>query len=283
MIQKKFQQRFDMKLDFLMPCRIESEDRLKNIITTVSFLLQNFPESNVIVKEVDSHSNFKFRAIPEIRKYADTTNLIHIYEESDEKAFHKTRILNDLLIESKSEIVFNHDVDMILPIQSYHLAYAALMEDQCDAIYPFGCGIYQLAVDYPMNVYEEFLNSKFNYDILNSNSRNASSTIGWGQMIKRQVEINIGMWNENFISWGAEDCEFYYRLNLFNYRVGRVNDVVYHLEHGRTFNSHYNNPKFMDNYNLWQWFRTQDRETVVKYYEQQQYLISRGEKLNVGV
>jgi predicted glycosyltransferase involved in capsule biosynthesis len=102
-------------------------------------------------------------------------------------------------------------------------------------------------------------------------------------MIKRQVEINVGMWNENFISWGAEDCEFYYRLNLLNYRVGRINDVVYHLEHGRTFNSHYNNPKFMDNHKLWQWFRTQDRDTVVKYYEQQAYLINRGEKLNVGI
>jgi len=203
-----------MKLDFLMPCRIESEDRLKNIITTVSFLLHNFPESNVIVKEVDSRSNFKFRAIPEIKKYVDISNLIHIYEESNEAAFHKTRILNDLLLESKSEI---------------------------------------------------------------------AATIGWGQMIKRQVEINVGMWNENFISWGAEDCEFHYRLNVLNYRVGRVNDIVYHLEHGRTFNSHYNNPKFMDNHNLWQWFRNQDRDTVVKYYENQQYLISRGEKLNAGI
>jgi len=272
-----------MKLDFLMPCRIESEDRLKNIITTVSFLLHNFPESNVIVKEVDSRSNFKFRAIPEIKKYVDVSNLIHIYEESNESAFHKTRILNDLLLESKSEIVFNHDVDMILPIQSYHLAYSALIEDQCDVVYPFGCGIYQRAVDYPMETYESFLNSKFDYSILNSNSRLASATIGWGQMIKRQVEINVGMWNENFISWGAEDCEFHYRLNILNYRVGRINDVVYHLEHGRTFNSHYNNPKFMDNHNLWQWFRNQDRDTVVKYYENQEYLISRGEKLNAGI
>ena len=41
-------------------------------------------------------------------------------------------------------------------------------------------------------------------------------------MIKRDTEIEVGMWNENFISWGAEDCEFYFRLNSFGRKVGRV-------------------------------------------------------------
>jgi GT2 family glycosyltransferase len=107
--------------------------------------------------------------------------------------------------------------------------------------------------------------------------------MGWGQMIKRQVQIDAGLWNENFISWGAEDCEFHYRIPALGYNVGRINDFVYHLDHSRTFNSHYNNPKFMDNHNLWQAIRTWDKETLVKYYSQQDYLKARREQLNAGV
>ena len=102
-------------------------------------------------------------------------------------------------------------------------------------------------------------------------------------MIKRDVEIEVGLWNENFISWGAEDCEFYFRLNILGYKVGRVNDDIYHFEHGRTFNSHYHNPKFMDNHNLWQNIRTWSKEDVFSYYSVQDYLKERRKQLNVSI
>ena len=126
-------------LTFLLPCRIESEDRLKNVITSTTYLLSNFPEAKVILKEVDSHSHFKFRALPVIKNYVDTSQLTHIFEESDEELFHKTRILNDLLVASDTDIVYNHDVDVVLPVSSYKIAYSAIKNDGADAIYPFGC------------------------------------------------------------------------------------------------------------------------------------------------
>jgi predicted glycosyltransferase involved in capsule biosynthesis len=270
-------------LTFLLPCRIETEDRLRNVITSVTYLLRHFAQSKVIVKEVDTHSHFKFRALPVINKYVDTSNLTHIYEESDEKFFHKTRILNDLLVASDTEIVYNHDVDVVLPLGSYLSAYSQIKTGQCDAVYPFGCGVYQWAVNYDESVFYQFLDSNFDYDVLESHKFRVASSIGWGQMIKRQVEIDIGMWNENFISWGAEDCEFYFRLNSFGYKVGRVIDDIYHFEHGRTFNSHYHNPKFMDNHNLWQNIRTWDPNKLKQYYQQQSYIQERRTKTNAGV
>jgi len=70
-------------LTYIIPTRIESEDRLKNIITSVTYLLKNFPEAKVIVKEVSERETFKFRAIPEIKKYVSTDNLQYIFEQSD--------------------------------------------------------------------------------------------------------------------------------------------------------------------------------------------------------
>jgi len=270
-------------LSFLLPCRIESEDRLRNVITSITYLLSTFPDSNVVVKEVDSHSHFKFRALPEIKKYTDTSKLIHYFEESDEKFFHKTKILNDLLCLSTTDILYNYDVDIVVPKDSILFSHQAISDNQCDAVYPFGCGIYQWAVNYSSELMENFISNKFDLNILIPQSNRRSSTIGWGQMIKRKVYIDSYMWNENFISWGAEDCEFYYRLSALGYTVGRVNDDIFHLEHGRTFNSHYNNPKFSDNYKLWQWMRNQDKESIIDYYEKQEYVKQRRNELNVGI
>jgi predicted glycosyltransferase involved in capsule biosynthesis len=270
-------------LTFLLPCRIESEDRLKNVITSVTYLLKNFPESKVIIKEVDTHSHFKFRALPVIKKYVAVDNLTHIFEENDDKFFHKTRILNDLLVASETEIVYNHDVDIVLPKSSYEIAYAYIKDGTADAVYPFGCGVYQWAVNYSENTFNQFLDSNFDFSVLEESKFRVASSIGWGQMIKRQTEIEIGFWNENFISWGAEDCEFYYRLNAFGRKVGRVNRDVYHFEHGRTFNSHYHNPKFMDNHNLWQNIRTWDSQKLFSYYQQQSYIAERRKQLDVSV
>ena len=118
-------------LTFLLPCRIESEDRLKNVITSTTYLLKNFPEAKVILKEVDTRSHFKFRALPIIKKYVNTDQLTHIFEESNEKFFHKTRILNDLLVASDTPIDYNHDVDVVLPKESYEHCWNLLCCSQC--------------------------------------------------------------------------------------------------------------------------------------------------------
>lgn len=272
-------------LSFLMPCRIESEDRLKNVITSISYISNYFPECPIIIKENDSQSVFKDKALPVIKSIFGQVpkNINHIFEKSNNEFFYKTRILNDLLVESNTEIVYNYDVDVVYPISSYRSAYDMINDGKSDAVYSYGCGVYQWAVDYPVQLFNSFVESAFNLDVLRSNCRLQPSVMGWGQMINRKVYIDSYMWNENFISWGSEDCEYYYRLQALGYRVGRVNDVVYHFDHARTFNSHYHNPKFMDNHNLWQNIRTWDKNTLVKYYENQDYVNERRRQLNVSI
>ena len=259
-------------LTYILPTRIESEDRLKNIITSVTYLLKNFPEAKVIVKEVSERATFKFDAVPQIKRYVNIDNLQYIFEDSTDPLFHKTRILNDLILMSDTNIVCSHDVDVIYPVSSHQKAYQLIKEDQFDVIYPYGCGVYQYQVDYPMEVFNSFLSSEFDMNVIQNLCRTESSTIGWTQFYNRAKVISGGLWNENFLSWGAEDCEFYFRFNSLGYRVGRVNDWIWHFEHGRTHNSHYHNPKFMDNHNLWQWMRNQNKETIIQYLNQQEYI-----------
>lgn len=264
-----------MDLTYILPTRIESEDRLKNIITSVTYLLKNFPEAKVIVKEVSKRDTFKFRAIPEIKKFVDTNNLRYVFEKSDDHLFHKTRILNDLIMLADTSVICSHDVDVVYPVSSHKNAYRLIKENKLDVVYPYGCGVWQYQVNYPIETFQKFLNSGFDMEITKPNCRTESSTIGWTQFYSKDAVLKGGLWNENFLSWGAEDCEFYFRYNILGFRVGRVNDWIWHFEHGRTHNSHYNNPKFMDNHNLWQWLKNQNKETIIKYMNKQEYLTRR--------
>ena len=264
-------------LTFLIPTRIETEDRLRNIISSVSYLLKHLP-AKVIVKEVSNHPTFKHRAMPEIKKYSDISNLTYLYEETEEPLFCKSKVLNDLIVASDTTFVANYDADCILPLTSYHQAYAVLQSGKADVVYPYGCGVYQWKAEYNMQVYEEFI-STLDYRILDKRKTLSNSTIGWTQFVNRQKYIDSYMMNENFISWGCEDDEFYFRMSTLGNRIARLDDYVYHLEHSRTHNSWFSSPKFNDNWNLWNKIKTFDRNQLIQYYEGQEYLKTRRKQL----
>ena len=265
-------------LTFIIPTRIETEDRLRNIISSVSYLLNHIP-AKVIVKEVSDSPTFKFRAIPEIKKYADTSNLTHLYEKTKEPLFCKSKVLNDLIVASDTKVVVNYDADCILPISSYHQAYSAINNDQLDVVYPYGCGVYQWRAEYNSRIYEEFINC-LDISTLDKKKILWDSTIGWCQFVNRKKYIDSFMMNENFISWGCEDDEFYFRMSVLGNRIGRINDYVYHLEHSRTYNSWVSNPHFSSNMHLWNTIKTFDRSQLIDYYRNQEYYKKRKQQLN---
>ena len=173
-----------MNLTFLIPTRIETEDRLRNIISSVTYLLKH-TDAKVIVKEVAPHNTFLFRGLSEVKKRVDTSNLISLYEESNDPLFCKSKVLNDLIIESDTKFVANYDADCILPVESYHQAYYALDSGQADVVYPYQCGVYQWKENYNMEIYNYFMNTLIT-NVLDKEKQLSNSTIGWTQFINRQ-------------------------------------------------------------------------------------------------
>ena len=266
-----------MDLTFLIPTRIETEDRLRNIISSVSYLLRHVP-AKVIVKESSGRDTFRFRALPEIKKHVNTENLTYLFEENNDPLFCKSKVLNDLIVAADTKVVANYDADCILPISSYHQAYGAINDGQADVVYPYGCGIYQWKADYNMQIYDQFVN-QLDTSVLDRNKTLSNSTIGWTQFINRQKYIDCYMMNENFVSWGCEDDEFYFRMSTMGLRIARIDNYVYHLEHGRTHNSWFTNPNFHNNFHLWNTIKTFDRDQLVDYYKDQEYLKTRRAQL----
>ena len=259
---------------FIIPVRIESPDRLRNVVTTTAFLMENF-DTNIIIKEVDKESVFHRDALPILENILDEgtvfTNFNFIFEQSDDPLFHRQRILNEMVMESDTGIVVNYDCDVILPIDSYLLAYTMIMNNIADVVYPYGQGEFQKQVDRNDDVVSNFLETG-DYSHLDSASKVHTSDFGWAQFFKKSVYIEGGLENENFKAYAPEDKERHYRFNKMGYRVERIDGWVYHLEHARGENSWFTNPHMRSNMDEWGKIQSMTREQLKEYYSQQDYL-----------
>lgn len=258
---------------FIIPIKIESDDRLRNVITSICYLLSNF-NTTIIVKEVDNNSRFMQDALPQIIEFCgNIDNLFHSFEHTADYTFHRQRILNDMIMEVKNNIVVNYDCDIILPVSSYLRSYNTILNGEYDVMYPYGDGEYQYRVMADDEIVSEFLNDEnFDLSILEKNSTKYDAKYGFCQFFNREVYIEGGMENENFIAYAPEDVERFYRFNTLGYSVGRINSMVYHLEHKRSPNSWFNNPHMQSNMNLWEKLRSMNKEQLKEYYSKQTYL-----------
>ena len=105
---------------FIMSLRIETDDRLRNVIVSSIYLLDN-TDCKIIIKESDKTSVFAEKALPQIRECVGdkADRLTHIFEQNNEDYFHRTRLLNDMVMMTTTEVGVNYDCDIILPLESY--------------------------------------------------------------------------------------------------------------------------------------------------------------------
>jgi len=287
MITPKVVRRFDLtKTTFIIPLRIETEDRMRNIVTTLIYLTRNF-NTKIILKEVDKESIYEREVLPLLEQALEPDMLAcihHIFEQSDEFTFHRTKILNDMLWMVDTPVVANYDSDIILPLESYINATNMISKGwvhpdaegskPVKVIYPYGFGNYQWQCHVGDNEVTNFINSGFNFEYFNGHMRQWDAKYGFCQFFDTEEYKKLGGENENFVAYGYEDDERHFRFNLLS-SVGRIHEYVYHLEHGRTKNSWFNNPYCEDNKKLWETLKVKGKESLTKYYEEIDYIKER--------
>lgn len=261
---------------FIIPIRIESTDRLRNIITVFCYIISNF-DTNIIVKEVDTESRFESQALPQIKEFCgDVSCINHIFEKSYESLFLREKILNEMLVLTKTKVVVNYDCDVVFPLESYEESYRRIMDNQSDMVYPYGEGPYQYKIFCDDQMVTDFLNNDFNFDILKKKSYNDNAGEGWVQFLNRDVYFKGGMENENFMGSAPDDFERRYRFTTLGYRVHRVNNYICHLEHSRGMNSYpqsmTQHPYWKHNWALWEQLKEYSKEQLIEYYSKQNYL-----------
>ena len=261
---------------FIIPLRIESADRMRNIITLLCFLFGNF-DTNVIIKEVDSEPVFEKNVLPQIKEFiGKDINLTHVFEKSDDPVFYRMHILNEMLAMSKTDVVINYDCDVLMPVKTYVNAYESILDGTYEVVYPYGNGSFQKQVHVTDEIVSDFLNNDFDLSILDKSSQVSTSDFGWVQFFNRSVYIEGGMENENFRGSSPEDKERFFRFTTLEYKVGRIDNWIYHLEHSRGSNSWPDsikgNPYMEQNFEVWNHLQTLNKQKLKEYYLNQQYL-----------
>ena len=261
---------------FIIPIRIESEDRMRNVVTVLAYLLKNF-DTKVILKEVDVESVFEDQVLPQIVDFLgdNINNLTHVFEKSDDPVFYRMKILNEMIDMADTKVIANYDCDVLFKKETYVESVKMIM-DGFDLVYPYGFGNYQKQVFIDDDGVSEFINGDFDFEVLDKKSRMYDAQYGHVQFVNRKSYILAGMENENFRGSSPEDKERFYRFDKMGYSVGRIDDIVYHLEHSRGSNSWPNsvqgNPYMKQNFDEWEKIQKMSENQLRSYYSNQEYL-----------
>lgn len=261
-----------MKLDlkdttFITPIRIESADRMRNVITSIGYILDNF-DTNIIIKEVDSESVFANQVLPQLNQFVDTSNIHHIFEKSDDPVFHRMKYINEMLSMVKTKVTANYDCDILLPKESYLECQKRLVEKTADVVYPFEVGdANTVCVRATDELVTEFLCEGNDFKKLEASAFLYMTRHGFCQFFNTEVYREAGGENQMFIAYGPEDEERFFRFTTLGYKVDRLPSPVYHLEHARTQNSGFTNPYIQHNHQLWQKIQKMNRDEIIEFYQ----------------
>lgn len=216
-------------LTILIPVRIDSPDRLRNV-HALTDCLKRLEGVRIIVLEADSH--------PRIEQIEGVQR---VFVEDHDPLFYHTRYVNMLCSMARSEYIGVWDSDVIVPREQIEQAVEILRNGSADMVYPFDGRCCNVSGD----VLGEYLSTK-DECVLTSNISNLHCTYGvhtcgGSFLANREAYIEAGGDNEKFVGWGPEDLERFKRWEVRGYRVHRTDGAIFHLHHHRGANSGYFN------------------------------------------
>ena len=240
---------------FIIPIRLDSKDRIRNLEIVLRFLQRNF-DTNIIVCESDGKSN------REIIEKAALFPIKYMFHE-DGGSFKRTKILNDMTREAETNIIVNYDVDVVF--QPYQLVNARkLIYAGITLVFPYGGLFWDLAETGFSWVKHDNLNALpyFQHGRLLH-----PCSVGGAFLFNKEDYRKAGWENENFISWGYEDNERLERLDKLGYNIARTGGICYHLTHHRGVDSDNTNPFFQQNQQILQKIVQMSKEDLEKHVE----------------
>lgn len=212
---------------FIMPFRIDSADRLRNLIFTLSWLTKI--KARILLLEADVR--------PHVGKTDFHENVGYMFVEDHNPTFHRTHYINMLLNISSTEIVSVWDADVVIAHQQIVEAIENII-DGCTLSYPYSGEYIMLNQDLSKalissgdltSLDEQELRSVFNRPFC-----------GGAFFVNRQKYLSLGGENERFIGWGPEDAERLRRVQIMGYQAKWTKTgKAYHLYHPRKENSNY--------------------------------------------
>lgn len=218
--------KFNLKdTSFLMPVRIDSEERLMNLILIIEFIKYHF-DTSIIVLEADKKEMVKHSLIDH-----------KIFIEDHDPIFHRTRYLNQMTKESKTSFLAIWDTDILVESIQLEKSIKQLRTGQADMVFPYSGTMYNV----PEPIRQLYISTKdlniLNYNIEKFRPMYGHFSVGGAFLVNKDAYIEAGMENEQFYGWGAEDIERVKRWEILGYKIERIEGPLFHLQHPRNSNS----------------------------------------------
>jgi hypothetical protein len=220
---------------FIILIRLDSVERLENLIACVSALRSSF-DTAINVLECTSRKNGFIETL-----LSGQVNYSHI-EDKDPILF-RTRYLNRMIREVTTPFVAVWDADVIAPAEQVLASMDALRKDEADFAYPY----IKYFFDTTMIIREMYLQRDNDTEFLLKNRKRMSilyppNPVGGAFFGNVKAYKESGLENERFYGWGMEDGERFNRWNRLGYRIKRINGPLFHLTHPKGINSIFQNP-----------------------------------------
>jgi len=220
-ISQDHEEKIDLSdVTFIIPVKYDHPHREENLLLNILHL-QKYFNTNIIVGEIGNHFEW----------LGEHVNYIHFNMDK----FHRTKMLNEMTLMAETKYVINWDADIFIsPIQIWQSV--DMLRSGTDFVYPYD-GRFARVPRSERKTIAKYLDVgmlKANYVGMNKGDM---VSVGGAIAYNKQSFINAGGENENFVSYGAEDLERYYRFKSLGYEVERVKGALYHLDHAITIDS----------------------------------------------
>ena len=216
---------------FVIPVRIDSPDRSRNVDVLIDFLFQRF-DSPILIMESDSQQRYFVKQ--------DDPRIRYFFNKDRRPVFHHTGCLNQLYPMVDTPIIAGWDTDALVA-----------SEQIIDTVEQVRSGKVVMGLAYDGHMFNTsaelvqlFWQTK-DYNVLTEKTGElrpmyGALSTGGAFIVDTEKYLQAGGENEHFLGWGPEDFERVKRIEiLYPQPIYRAKGGLYHMAHTRLFNSWY--------------------------------------------
>jgi hypothetical protein len=237
---------------FTIPVSYDHADRKQNLDLCVC-MLKHYFSTNIIIAEQGSN---RFEYMKEHCVYMQFVAM---------RYFHRTKMLNDMARYAETPIVANWDADVIVSPLQLFLTVDKIRKG-ADCCYPYEWVFARI----PRKPWFKMLEKQIDIGIVgdtkfNGMNNNDAVSVGGAVLFNRSRFFEGGAENENFVSFGPEDAERWFRFNALGYKVERTLGPIYHINHFVGPNSSNRHVHVQQNRSEWNKIQGFTKDTLINY------------------
>lgn len=202
---------------FIIPIRVDSEERLENLYCVISHLKMNFHCHIMVIEDIGDKGS-------RVCCPSDSTWVKYSILFRDDEIFHRTRVINWGIKNVRTKFFAIYDTDCIFDVAALYESVNRLRAG-ADMVYPYSGRFVNIDRSYIVD------------GVIKEQVSCATGSVGGAVFLRTVAYKAAGLDNEYLISHCPDDVERYERMLKLGYKVERVDGTCWHITHPVLLNS----------------------------------------------